>query len=744
MGVDIVLPVIGLLFDYGGTRLRVCDERSRFFVGGVGGMQAVDRDRAAESRVQCLLESFGAIELLHAPYLVSTLDTAADYLVQAEGNVHSFCSFTAHAVPQLRAAGCEVTIDPDYPYQVVEDEPGLVPSVEPDPERPNWFSLELGIEVEGMRVDILPALLEMLDAVGENQALSSLLRVAAARRAIAIGPNRYVTLRPERLQALLSGIVEVYRGDNRGRSHFGFGIVQAPAVVRLIRTLGVGDAEQVFQLARRVFEVGTRLLEPPASAPAPGVPAVVPEVVLRSYQWDGVRWLQKLRELEVGGILADDMGLGKTLQTIVHLGMEKVAGRLDCPCLVCVPTSLVGNWKKELGRFLPSASTIFYHGSHREMDRDRLTSAEIIVTSYPVLVRDLELLRAIQYSVVVLDEAQAIKNQGSQVSQAAKLLLARYRICLSGTPIENNLSELWSLFDFLLPPLLGPSAVFRSRFRRPIEQMGDELRLNALRQKVAPFILRRMKEAVARELPPKTILVRPVELRGSQRDLYESIRLAAHSEVRRAIRQRGLEGSQVAVLDALMKLRQVCCDPRLVNMPAAASVHRSAKCDQFFELLEAELAAGRRILVFSQFARMLALLSEESLKRGVRHLTLTGKTVNRQARVDAFQNGEADVFFISLKAGGTGLNLTRADTVIHYDPWWNASAQAQATDRAHRIGQENPVFVHNLVVSGSVEERMMTLQQRKKWLSERILEGSAPSFLTNRGEVEHLLAPLEE
>jgi superfamily II DNA or RNA helicase len=743
VGVDIVLPVVGLSFDYQGTVLRMADPRTRFFVGGKDGMLAVERDRAAETRIECLLETCGALELMHAPSLVSTLDTEADYLVQADGNVHSYCSFTAHAVPLLRAQGAVVTLDPDYPYQVVADEPAFRPVIEPDTERPDWFSLQLGIDVEGTRVDILPTLLDMLDQLGENQALLSLLRVAAARRAISVGPNRYVTVRPERLRALLSAIVEVYRGDGRRRGSFGFGLPQAPSVVRLLRTMEIEDAEQVFSAARRAYEVGTRLLEPldARSASAPAV--AVPEVTLRPYQWDGVRWLQKLRELEVGGVLADDMGLGKTLQTIVHLGIEKTAGRLDHPCLIVVPTSLVTNWQRELERFLPSASTLVYHGPRRESEQSRLGSAEIVITSYPVLVRDLELLRAIEYSVVVLDEAQAIKNERSQASQAAKLLVARHRLCLSGTPIENNLSELWSLFDFLLPPLLGPSAVFRSHFRRPIEQAGDEIRLAALRSKVAPFILRRMKEEVARDLPPKTVLTRPVELEGSQRDLYESIRLAAHTEVRRAIRQRGIEGSSVAVLDALMKLRQVCCDPRLVNMPAAEAVHRSAKFELFFDLLERQLAAGRRVLVFSQFARMLSLLSEEALRKGIRHLLLTGKTIDRQRRVDAFQKGEVDVFLISLKAGGTGLNLTRADTVIHYDPWWNASAQAQATDRAHRIGQENPVFIYNLIVSGSVEERMMVLQQRKRWLSESLLDGTAASFLKDRGEVEHLLAPLD-
>jgi SNF2 family DNA or RNA helicase len=316
-------------------------------------------------------------------------------------------------------------------------------------------------------------------------------------------------------------------------------------------------------------------------------------------------------------------------------------------------------------------------------------------------------------------------------------------LCLSGTPIENNLEELWSLFDFLMPGFLGDAERFRSHFRFPIERAGNTVRLEALRAAVTPFILRRMKESVARELPPKTEIVRPVELDDEQRELYESIRVAAHGDVRRAIRNKGVTGSTIAILDALMKLRQVCCDPRLVNVPSARRVRSSKKLELFFELLRTELAQGRRVLVFSQFTRMLDLIALGLEERGTPFVELTGSTTDRQRVVDRFERREVDVFLISLKAGGTGLNLTSADTVIHYDPWWNGASQAQATDRAYRIGQTRPVFVHNLIVAGSVEERMLRLQQRKAELARSLLGlNGAPSALSER-DLDDLFAPLD-
>jgi SNF2 family DNA or RNA helicase len=369
--------------------------------------------------------------------------------------------------------------------------------------------------------------------------------------------------------------------------------------------------------------------------------------------------------------------------------------------------------------------------------------AHVVLTTYPVLVRDEERFANRRFHLAILDEAQAIKNARSQARRALERVAAEHRVCLTGTPIENNLGELWSLFDWLAPGLLGDELSFRRFWRQPIERDGDQTRLAALRAIVAAHVLRRLKCDVARELPAKTELFSPVELGGKQRELYESIRVAAHADVRRAIRTKGIAASAVTILDALTKLRQVCCDPRLVALDEARPVHESAKLDALFELLGRELSCGHRILVFSQFTSMLALVADALRARDVAHLVLTGETRDRQRVVDAFEAGRADVFLISLKAGGTGLNLTSADTVVHYDPWWNPAAQAQATDRAHRIGQLRPVFVHNLYAAGSVEERVLALQQRKRWLSSALLGDAATGSPIGEAEIEALFAPID-
>jgi SNF2 family DNA or RNA helicase len=533
----------------------------------------------------------------------------------------------------------------------------------------------------------------------------------------------------------------LYRGESPVAGKLIFAGAQANALVNLRGALKRDSVEPVFEGVREVMKRGELLARPEGVVVDPGYFDGL-RATLRSYQREGVEWLQKLRALKAGGILADDMGLGKTLQTIAHLCVEKSQGRMDRPSIVIVPTSLCVNWSRELERFAPHLSCRVYQGKHRHSVERSLEQADVIVTSYPILLRDIEVIAQGDYHYCILDEAQAIKNHRSQATVAVKRLKAQHRLCLSGTPVENNLDELWSVFNFLMPELLGEQSSFRTRFRYPIERAGDNLRLQALKQRVAPFVLRRMKEQVARDLPPKTDIVRPIELDGDQRDLYECIRLAVHSEVRKTIADKGLAKSSLTVLDALLKLRQVCCDPRLLSLSVASDVKTSKKLEVFLELVQLQLQQGRRILVFSQFERMLARLSESLLAVGVAHTTLSGRTTDRQRRVDAFQAGDVPVFLISLKAGGTGLNLTRADTVIHYDPWWNSAAQAQATDRAYRIGQTRPVFVYNLIAAGSVEEKMLELQHRKRQLAASLFEGSGSAMNLDWATIEELFAPL--
>src|SRR3569833_3662350 len=310
-----------------------------------------------------------------------------------------------------------------------------------------------------------------------------------------------------------------------------------------------------------------------------------------------------------------------------------------------------------------------------------------------------------------------IKNLSSKVSQMARALRADSRLCLSGTPVENHLGELWSLFEFLQPGLLGNERHFQRLFRTPIEKNGDRARAASLSARLAPFLLRRTKDAVAKELPPKVEIVEPITLDEKQRDFYDGVRLALHQRILEVVREQGLAKSQITILDALLKLRQVCCDPRLVNPDGAVP---SAKLDWLTTVLPELIAEGRRILLFSQFTSMLRLIEAAVTALGIAYCLLTGETKERTAVVQRFQSGEVPLFLISLKAGGTALNLTAADTVIHYDPWWNPAVEAQATDRAHRIGQDKPVFVYKLIAQDTVEERILQLQADKHALASRL------------------------
>ena len=465
---------------------------------------------------------------------------------------------------------------------------------------------------------------------------------------------------------------------------------------------------------------------------------------LRPYQQQGLNWLQFLRAQGLGGILADDMGLGKTLQTLAHIQVEKDAGRLTAPALVIAPVSLMGNWHSEAARFCPGLRTLVLHGAGRHELSDSVAEHDLVIAPYSLLQRDRERWLQLQWHLVVLDEAQNIKNASTNVAQVVSALQARHRLCLSGTPMENHLGEIWSLFHFLMPGFLGSQQRFRELFRNPIEKQGDTGRLAQLRARVAPFMLRRTKALVASELPPKVETVMRVELRGAQADLYETIRLGMEKTVREALHSKGLAKSQITILDALLKLRQVCCDPHLVPLESARQVRESAKMAQLMELLPEMLAEGRRVLLFSQFTSMLGLIEAELQARGLPWVKLTGQSQKRDEIIQRFTSGEVPLFLISLKAGGVGLNLPQADTVIHYDPWWNPAAEAQATDRAHRIGQTQNLWVVKMVAQGTIEERILALQERKAQLAQSIYGGEAARRepLFTESDLQQLLRPL--
>ncbi len=497
------------------------------------------------------------------------------------------------------------------------------------------------------------------------------------------------------------------------------------------------------------------------SAGAPPQPVAPPTglgLTLRPYQLQGLAWLQHLRRHQLAGILADDMGLGKTAQALAHLLLEQQAGRLDLPALVVAPASLIFNWQTEAARVAPALRLRTLQGPHRASQIARMGDADLVLTSYPLLWRDAMALQRQPWHLVILDEAQMVKSAGSRTATAARRLNARHRLSLTGTPMENHLGELWAQFHFLLPGYLGDARSFVRDWRTPIEKNGETLRARLLAQRVAPFILRRKKAEVATELPALTEQVHRVALAGAQRVAYESVRLAADEQVRRILARQNFSGAMVSILDALLKLRQVCNDPRLLAHdddaprhalpaagPAAVPDQPAAKIAWLRETLPTLVQEGRRILVFSQFTRMLALLEPELQTLGLAWLSLTGDTptAQRGARVAAFQQGDVPIFLVSLKAGGVGLNLTAADTVILLDPWWNPAVEQQASARAHRIGQGRPVTVYRLVAAGSIEERLLALQARKAALAEAVLGGAAgPASLITPENLSSLLAPL--
>jgi SNF2 family DNA or RNA helicase len=448
----------------------------------------------------------------------------------------------------------------------------------------------------------------------------------------------------------------------------------------------------------------------------------------------------------MAAVLADDMGLGKTVQTLAFLHLRRRSEGADRPCLIVAPTSVTVNWLAEAARFAPDLNVLMHRGAARSLDAAALQSIDLVVTSYPILQRDEKTFAELKWDVVVFDEAQTIKNARAKTYQAAQFLDAAMRVALTGTPMENHLGELWALFNLLLPGLLGDHDSFNRVFRHPIEQRAANEQMQKLRARIRPFLLRRTREQVLDDLPEKTEYTRWIELNPAQADLYESLRTAIHDDIRRVIDKKGLKQSTIHILDALLKLRQVCCDPRLVKLPQAQARFAdagSAKLDWLMSHLPELIEEGRQVLVFSQFTSMLALIGEGLTARGIEFVTLTGDTQDRETPIARFQSGEVKLFLLSLKAGGVGLNLTAADTVIHYDPWWNPAVEAQATARAHRIGQTRPVFVTRLVSQGTLEERMLAIIARKRELAQALLEGDGRALTgLTLADVEELLAPI--
>ncbi len=440
----------------------------------------------------------------------------------------------------------------------------------------------------------------------------------------------------------------------------------------------------------------------------------------REYQLKGFGWLWFMYKYGLNGILADDMGLGKTLQALTVLQKAKeVDGSM--PTLVICPTTVVFNWESEIQKFAPELTCLKLAGSDRKNHFKEIPNYDVVITSYALIRRDIKHFKDINFRYIILDESQNIKNAMSQTAQAVKQLQANHKLALSGTPIENKLEELWSVFDFLMPGFLLSVAEFNARYVNPIMERQDKTVEKRLKLQIYPFILRRMKRDVAKDLPDKVENIAYCELTDEQKDFYLQVLDSTKEELFKSIEQNGLEKSRLSIFSALLRLRQICCHPRLYDKENVKHIMSSGKFEKLKSMLEEIISEGHRVLLFSQFVNMLDIVKGWLEREGIEYEYLTGKTKDRQAAVEHFNNSKIPIFLISLKAGGTGLNLTGADYVIHYDPWWNPAVEDQATDRAYRIGQTKKVFVYRLITKNTVEEKIQKLKTIKRNLVDSVI-----------------------
>ena len=565
----------------------------------------------------------------------------------------------------------------------------------------DWFELGLSVNINDKKIDLVPLLIDGLAHVHDWENLPDKILV----------PNNgdFLKFNKKDIQPIIKILSQLANKDGQiGRYH-----ANALNHIPFVNTWSGG--KKIQSLAKKLGNFkGIKTIKSPRGLNAE----------LRDYQQQGLNWLGFLQEYGFGGILADDMGLGKTVQALAMMQVLFNRNKIEQPMLVVCPTSLVGNWRSEAKKFAPKLKVLVLHGPKRHELFDSISEYHLIITTYPLIHRDIELHKLQKWFWVILDEAQVIKNPKAKMPQAIKELKSKHRLCMTGTPIENHLGELWSLFDFLMPGFLNNHKSFNDLYRNPIEG-GDVYAQNWLNERIKPFLLRRTKDAVATELPAKTEIIQHLEMPSDQRKLYESIRVTMEKRVRQLLKEKGIAKSQIEFLDALLKLRQACCHPKLVKLDEAKKVKNSAKLQFILDVLPEMLEEGRRVLIFSQFAQMLGIIETELNKHKIKTAKLTGQTKKREEEIAKFTNDEVGVFLISLKAGGVGLNLTQADTVIHFDPWWNPAAENQATDRAYRIGQDKPVFVYKLVTQDSIEERVLELQKKKQAMADAVYEGKA-------------------
>ena len=579
----------------------------------------------------------------------------------------------------------------------------------------DWLSLDMTFEVGGVAVDE-----EELRACLEK-----------GRHLVRLQDGSYAPVKREEVSEILDRMAEIYAsasGDRKrlalsqaGRVQDLLNLVSRPSVTSAAKALfgKLEDIGEIEQIAK------PRTLK----------------ASLRPYQKQGFSWLVFLHGLGTGGILADDMGLGKTVQTIcLLLWLKAKEKKKKKNHLVVAPTSVVPNWLREIEKFAPSLTAMLWHGPDRHAYAEQIEDADVLITSYALLRRDEELLQNYDFCYVILDEAQHIKNPLSATARSVKKLQSEHRLALTGTPIENRLSEIWSIFDFVSPGMLGDLDRFEEKFARPIER-GDQDAAEKLRAAIHRFVLRRTKSEVAKDLPPKIEQDIIVPLAEEQAKLYQQILKQTRDSVMSEVERQGVAKSQIQIFAALTRLRQVACDPRLMKLEGHFDSEMSGKLSALREIMQEAVEGGHRVLIFSQFVEMLKLIREVLDAEKIKYEYLTGETKDRMSMVERF-NGDPSTaaFLISLKAGGTGLNLTGADTVIHFDPWWNPAVEDQATDRAHRIGQTRTVSVYRLIARGTVEEKILQLSAKKRELVANVLSSDAPLKGLTKSDIDELFS----
>jgi len=591
--------------------------------------------------------------------------------------------------------------------------PSVVAKIETQ-EEDKWFNLDINVEYEDLSVPI-----DKIWKAWTN-----------GKRYVQLKDGSYTGL-PESWLEKLGHKLHAMGLDPEKPPKKKFENFEAPVLDKILEDIPETQSDQFWDTLRdKIHQFQEiRQIEVPAEVQA----------TLRPYQTQGLSYLNFLKEYNFGGILADEMGLGKTIQTLSFLQYMKNQ-KIKEPNLIIVPTSVLPNWEREAQKFVPNMTRLVIYGSRREGLFKEIPKSELVLTTYALLRRDLDEILKYEYNTVILDEAQNIKNPNTITARSVRKIDAKLRLCLSGTPIENNLLELWSLFEFLMPGFLGSQSAFQKGFIKPIKD-GDQESLDYLQARVKPFILRRTKSEVAKDLPPKVENVFYSALLEEQTELYSALAKKLKEQVMQKVDEKGVSGSQMSILDALLKLRQICCHPRLLklDMPGVNTNMSSGKFEAFKNLSQTIIEDGHKVLVFSQFVQMLHIIRSWLTMEEIPFAYLDGTSKDRFEQVDRFNNNpDIPIFLISLKAGGTGLNLTSADYVIHYDPWWNPAVEAQATDRTHRIGQTRQVFSYKMICENTVEEKILKLQEQKKGIADSIIPGQSAWKSLTRDDLEML------